>query len=73
MADSSDNKIERIENEKLVRLLGKIRSDNSEENMIALLKEAAVSTFLVPVDGSDGNYSFHAVSGKDGQKYMVVY
>ena len=73
MADSSDNKIERIENEKLVRLLCKIRSDNSEENMIALLKEAAVSTFLVPVDGSDGNYSFHAVSGKDGQKYMVVY
>ena len=73
MADSSGNTIERIENEKLVKLLGKIRSDNSEENMIALLKEAAVSTFLVPVDGSEGNYGFHAVSGKDGQKYMVVY
>ena len=73
MADPSDNKIERIENEGLVKLLGKIRSDNSEENMIALLKEAAVSKFIVPVDGSEGGYSFHAVSDKNGLKYMVVY
>ena len=73
MADPSDNKIERIENEGLVKLLGKIRSDNSEENMIALLKEAAVSKFIVPVDGNEGGYSFHAVSDKNGLKYMVVY
>ena len=55
-------KIERIENEKLVELLGSIRQDSSEENMIAVLKEAAVAKFLVPVDGTEGNYSFHAVS-----------
>ena len=67
------NKIERIENEKLVELLGRIRQDSSEENMIAVLKEAAVSRFIVPVDGSDGNYSFHAVSDSKGLKYMVVY
>ena len=67
------NKIERIENEKLVELLGKIREDNSEENMIAVLKEAAVAKYLVPVDGTEGNYSFHAVSDSKGLKFMVVY
>ena len=46
MSENS-NKIERIENEKLVELLGKIREDSSEENMIAVLKEAAVAKFLV--------------------------
>ena len=72
MSENS-NKIERIENEKLVELLGSIRQDSSEENMIAVLKEAAVAKFLVPVDGTDGNYSFHAVSDSKGLKYMVVY
>ena len=72
MSENS-NKIERIENEKLVELLGSIRQDSSEENMIAVLKEAAVAKFLVPVDGSEGNYSFHAVSDSKGLKYMVVY
>ena len=72
MSENS-GKIERIENERLVELLGSIRQDSSEENMIAVLKEAAVSKFLVPVDGTDGNYSFHAVSDSKGLKYMVVY
>ena len=72
MSDES-NKIERIENEKLVELMGKIREDSSEENMIAVLKEAAVSKFIVPVDGSEGDYRFHAVSDSKGLKYMVVY
>jgi hypothetical protein len=67
------NKIERIENEKLVELMGRIREDSSEENMIAVLKEAAVSKFIVPVDGSEGDYRFHAVSDSKGLKYMVVY
>ena len=69
----NNGKIERIENEKLVELLGSIRQDSSEENMIAVLKEAAVAKFLVPVDGTEGNYSFHAVSDSKGLKYMVVY
>ena len=72
MSENS-NKIERIENEKLVELLGTIRQDSSEENMIAVLKEAAVAKYLVPVDGTEGNYSFHAVSDSKGLKYMVVY
>ena len=67
------NKIERIENEKLVELMGLIREDSSEDNMIAVLKEAAVSKFIVPVDGSEGDYKFHAVSDSKGLKYMVVY
>lgn len=73
MSESTGNKIERIENTELVKLLGKVRSDNSEDNMIALLKEAAASRFIVPVDGSEGSYSFHAVSDSNGLKYMVVY
>ncbi len=72
MSDGT-NKIERIENEKLVELMGRIREDSSEENMIAVLKEAAVSKFIVPVDGSEGDYRFHAVSDSKGLKYMVVY
>jgi len=72
MSDGS-NKIERIENDKLVELMGRIREDSSEENMIEVLKEAAVSKFIVPVDGSEGDYRFHAVSDSKGMKYMVVY
>ena len=72
MSENS-NKIERIENDKLVELMGKIRQDPSEENMIAVLKEAAVAKFLVPVDGTEGSYSFHAMSDSKGLKYMVVY
>ena len=67
------NKIERIENERLIELMGRIREDSSEENMIAVLKEAAVSRFIVPVDGTEGDYKFHAVSDSKGLKYMVVY
>lgn len=64
---------ERIENKELVDLLGKVREDNSEKNMIALLKAAAGAKFIVPVDGTEGAYSFHAVSDKNGLKYMVCY
>ncbi len=67
------NKIDRIENKELNELLDKVRTASSEENMLALLKCAAGSTFLVPVNGSDGNYSFHAISGKDGKRYIVTY
>ena len=73
MSDPVSNSNERIENKELVELLGKVREKNSEENMIALLKAAAASKFIVPVDGTEGSYSFHAVSDKNGLKYMVVY
>ena len=72
MSEGSE-KIERIVNEKLIELMGKIRVDSSEDNMIAVLKEAAVSKFIVPVDGGEGDYRFHAVSDSKGLKYMVVY
>ena len=45
------NLIDRIENKELTDLLNKIKEDPAEENMIALLKCAAGSTFLVPVTG----------------------
>ncbi len=72
MSEGPD-KIERIENARLIELMGKIRQDSSEENMIEVLKEAAASRFIVPVDGTEGDYRFHAVSDSKGQKYMVVY
>lgn len=72
MSEGPD-KIERLENTRLIELMGKIRQDSSEENMIEVLKEAAVSRFIVPVDGSEGDYRFHAVSDSKGLKYMVVY
>ena len=73
MSDNVSHEFERIENTELVELLGKIRENNSEDNMIALLKASAAARFIVPVDGDEGNYSFHAVSDKNGLKYMVVY
>ena len=73
MSDNVSHEFERIENTELVELLGKIRENNSEDNMIALLKASAAARFIVPVDGDEGSYSFHAVSDKNGLKYMVVY
>ena len=65
--------IDRIENEALVEIMGKVRESGTEENMIELLRQVAGATLLVPVDGDEGSYSFHAVSGAEGKKYMVVY
>ena len=65
--------IDRIENEQLVEIMGKVRETGTEANMIELLKQVAGATLLVPVDGDDGSYSFHAVAGEGGKKYMAVY
>lgn len=65
--------IDRIENTGLVEVMGKVRESGSEENMIELLRQVAGATLLVPVDGDEGSYSFHAVAGAEGKKYMVVY
>ena len=40
---------ETIDNKKLNALLNDVRTDPSEENMVELLREAAVSTFIVPL------------------------
>ncbi|MBR5358256.1 MAG: enhanced serine sensitivity protein SseB C-terminal domain-containing protein [Clostridiales bacterium] len=65
--------IERIENKELVEIMGKVRESGTEKNMIELLRQAAGATLLVPVDGDEGSYSFHAVAGSEGKKYMAVY
>ena len=65
--------IDRIDNEQLVEIMGKVREHGTEANMIELLKQVAGATLLVPVDGDEGNYSFHAVAGDGGKKYMAVY
>ena len=65
--------IDRIENTELVEVMGRVRQSGTEENMIELLRQVAGATLLVPVDGDEGSYSFHAVAGAEGKKYMVVY
>ena len=65
--------IDRIENTELVEVMGGVRQAGTEENMIELLRQVAGATLLVPVDGDEGSYSFHAVAGAEGKKYMVVY
>lgn len=65
--------IDRIENTELVEVMGRVRQAGTEENMIELLRQVAGATLLVPVDGDEGSYSFHAVAGAEGKKYMVVY
>lgn len=65
--------IDRIENTELVEVMGRVRQSGTEENMIELLRQVAGATLLVPVDGKEGSYSFHAVAGAEGKKYMVVY
>ena len=65
--------IDRIENTELVEVMGRVRQSGTEENMIELLRQVAGATLLVPVDGDEGSYSFHAVAGAEGKKYMAVY
>lgn len=65
--------IDRIENTELVEVMGRVRQSGTEENMIELLRQVTGATLLVPVDGDEGSYSFHAVAGAEGKKYMVVY
>ncbi|MCR4670236.1 MAG: enhanced serine sensitivity protein SseB [Saccharofermentans sp.] len=67
----SDNK--KIENKELKELMKALRADPSEENMLNLLKAAAVSKFIVPVDGKEGDYRFHAVSDAKDRRHMVVF
>lgn len=65
---------ETIDNKKLNSLMNDVRIDPSETNMTDLLKEAAVSKFIVPlVIMDDGAISFQAMSNSSGQNFMVVY
>ena len=65
---------ETIDNKKLNGLMNDVRIDPSEENMVALLKEAAASRFIVPVVPSDdGKVNFQGMSNSAGKNFMVVY
>ena len=63
-----------IKNPGLLEAMQKVREDNSEENMLNVLTHMVRSRFILPVDGEpDKKMKFHAVSGKDGGIYQVVY
>ena len=65
---------EQIENEELLKLMHQMRQERSQEKMLEVLRLAAVSSFIVPVDvSSDGRYGFHAVSDGKGRKFAVAY
>ncbi|SCW31726.1 SseB protein C-terminal domain-containing protein [Ruminococcaceae bacterium YRB3002] len=65
---------ETLENKKLNGLLNDVRVDPSEENMLALLREAAVSRFIVPlIISDDGKPVIQGMGNSKGQQFMVVF
>jgi len=65
---------EEIKNDELLRLMHEMRQERTSEKMLEVLKLAAASTFIVPVDSSpDGRFSFHAVGDNKGRRFAVAY
>ena len=65
---------ETIDNKKLNALMNDVRVDPSEDNMVALLREAAVSTFIVPLTiMDDGSPRVQGMSNQSGKQFMVVF
>ena len=65
---------EEIKNDELLKLMHDMRQERTSEKMLEVLKLAAASSFIVPVDASsDGRYSFHAVGDNKGRRFIVVY
>lgn len=65
---------EEIRNDELLRLMHEMRQERTSEKMLEVLKLAAASAFIVPVDASaDGRYSFHAVGDNKGRRFIVAY
>jgi len=62
-----------LKGEELLKLMHELRADRSNEKMLGVLKCAAASDFLVPVDVKDGKFSFHAVGDNKGRRFIVVY
>ena len=63
-----------IKNPEFLEAMKKVREDNSEANMLEVLTHAVKAKFILPVDGDvNDKLRFHAVSGKDGKIYQVVY
>ncbi|MBR1797341.1 MAG: enhanced serine sensitivity protein SseB C-terminal domain-containing protein [Clostridiales bacterium] len=65
---------EELRNDELLALMHELRTDRSSSRMLEVLKKAAASSFIVPVDSSaDGRYSFHAVGDNKGRRFIVAY
>lgn len=65
---------EEIKNDELLKLMHEMRQERTSEKMLEVLKLAAASSFIVPVDASsDGRYSFHAVGDNKGRRFIVAY
>ena len=65
---------EEIRNDELLKLMHEMRQDRTSEKMLEVLKLAAASAFIVPVDTSaDGRFSFHAVGDNKGRRFIVAY
>ena len=65
---------EQLENDALLKLMHEMRQERTTEKMLEVLKLAAASSFIVPVDTTaDGRFSFHAVGDKNGRRFIVAY
>ena len=65
---------EEIRNDELLKLMQQMRAEKTPEKMLEVLKLAAASDFIVPVDvTADGRYAFHAVGDKKARRFAVAY
>ena len=65
---------EEIRNDELLKLMHDMRQERTSEKMLEVLKLAAASAFIVPVDVKpDGRFSFHAVGDNKGRRFIVAY
>lgn len=63
-----------IRNYELLKLMHDMRQERTTEKMLEVLKLAAASPFIVPVDVKpDGGFSFHAVGDNKGRRFIVAY
>ncbi|MBQ1894868.1 MAG: SseB family protein [Clostridiales bacterium] len=62
-----------VSNPEVVKLMKAVREEQSSENMLALLKAAAMAEFVVPISINDGRYGFHAVKDKKDRQFIVAY
>ena len=65
---------EEIRNDELLKLMHDMRQERTAEKMLEVLKLAAASPFIVPVDVKPGGgFSFHAVGDNKGRRFIVAY
>lgn len=69
-----DKQTSRINNPALMAALRKVRENENEQTMLEVLQEAIKASFILPVEGElEGQMSFHALTGPDGEVYQAVY